>query len=67
MPAALVIARNDPRTLSADGGVPTLVQNTGRDHAKPYQRREPLRGLPRVQCPQAPFNGSTDENVCAGL
>ena len=20
-----------------------------------------------VQCPQAPFNGSSDENVCAGL
>jgi hypothetical protein len=20
-----------------------------------------------VQCPQAPFNGSTEQNVCAGL
>jgi hypothetical protein len=49
------------------------ILNTGIAHAPPAIRADTLAPqgegtrLRYVNCPQAPFNGSTEQNVCAGL
>jgi uncharacterized protein GlcG (DUF336 family) len=49
------------------------ILNTGIAHAPPAIRADKLAPqgegtrLRYVNCPQAPFNGSTEQNVCAGL
>jgi hypothetical protein len=47
------------------------LANSGLGNAPASMRADQLApqgtGLRYVQCPQSPFNGSTEQNVCAGL
>ena len=54
------------------GGVPRAVESRGHCGNAPAAMRADQRSpqghaLRYVQCPQSPFNGSTEQNVCAGL
>jgi len=59
MIAALAVANAARRTGSTIGHAPAAMRS---DQLTPMGTR-----LRYVQCPQSPFNGSTEQNVCAGL
>jgi len=59
MIAALAIVNASRRTGRAFGHAPAAMRS---DQLAPLGTR-----LRYVQCPQSPFNGSTEQNVCAGL
>jgi len=59
MIAALAVVNASRRTGSSFGHAPAAMRS---DQLTPLGTR-----LRYVQCPQSPFNGSTEQNVCAGL